>query len=246
MTNKVSWPGAFTAFVAAILIFVTSQLLAAVAVGLLASGQGTELTLFGSQVLLQFTFGLIAYGGMLAAIYYFLRWRGLGWRDIGLTRPKLSDAGLAAVAFVCYVSAYVVLVSVVSPFIPGLDIGQRQDIGFDDAAGWQLALVFLVLVVLAPVAEEVMMRGFLFTSLRRRLPFWLTTLLVSILFAFLHLGGGEQGAGPLWIAAIDTFILSLALCYLRERTGRLWASIALHALKNGIAFTALFIFASAA
>ena len=39
---------------------------------------------------------------------------------------------------------------------------------------------------------------------------------------------------------LDTFILSLVLIYLREKTGGLWASITLHAFKNGVAFVALF------
>ena len=85
------------------------------------------------------------------------------------------------------------------------------------------------------------MRGFLFGALRRSTGFWISAAITSVIFASLHLGGGEQGAGLLWIAAIDTFILSLALCYLREKTGRLWASIGLHAIKNGVAFVALFI-----
>jgi membrane protease YdiL (CAAX protease family) len=104
-----------------------------------------------------------------------------------------------------------------------------------------MALTFVALVVIAPVAEEALMRGFLFGALRRRLPFIWSTLITSAMFASLHLAGGEQGAGPLWVAAIDTFTLSLALCYLREKTGRLWAGIGLHMLKNGIAFVALFI-----
>jgi membrane protease YdiL (CAAX protease family) len=45
----------------------------------------------------------------------------------------------------------------------------------------------------------------------------------------------------LYIAAIDTFTLSLILVYLREKTGGLWSSMGLHAIKNGIAFVSLFI-----
>ena len=35
---------------------------------------------------------------------------------------------------------------------------------------------------------------------------------------------------------------NLVLIYLREKTGSLWASITLHACKNGVAFAALFVF----
>ena len=50
------------------------------------------------------------------------------------------------------------------------------------------------------------------------------------LFAVAHLPEGGA-AGPLYIAALDTFVLSLVLIYLREKTGSLWASITLHAVS---------------
>jgi membrane protease YdiL (CAAX protease family) len=72
------------------------------------------------------------------------------------------------------------------------------------------------------------------------MPVLSAALLTSAIFAAAHLPEGGSG-GPLYIAAIDTFILSLVLIYLRIKTGNLWASITLHALKNGVAFVALFV-----
>jgi membrane protease YdiL (CAAX protease family) len=60
------------------------------------------------------------------------------------------------------------------------------------------------------------------------------------LFAVAHLQFGS-GAPLLWIAAIDTFVLSLFLIYLKDKTDSLWAPILLHMLKNFIAFMALFV-----
>ena len=68
---------------------------------------------------------------------------------------------------------------------------------------------------------------------------WGAVIGTSLLFAAGHLAEGGS-AGLLYIAAIDTFSLSLVLIYLREKTDGLWASMTLHALKNGIAFVALF------
>jgi membrane protease YdiL (CAAX protease family) len=51
---------------------------------------------------------------------------------------------------------------------------------------------------------------------------WLAILITSILFALVH---------PLWMAPL-IFILALCLGYLYERTGNLWACIALHAIFN--------------
>ena len=61
-----------------------------------------------------------------------------------------------------------------------------------------------------------------------------------MLFAVAHLPEGGSD-GPLYIAAIDTFVLSLFLVGLRERTRGIWAGMVLHASKNFIAFYYLFI-----
>jgi uncharacterized protein len=242
------WPWPLTALLAVVVLFFAGQFLVGMVVAAIMAASGRNdlenMTLFGSTVLPQFAYMLGAYSLMLGGLVWFLRSRRIGWRDLGLTRARPVDFGLAAVAFIVYMAATVMLTAVVSQLVPALDIDQRQVTGFENAAGPALVLVFVALVIVAPITEEVMMRGFLFGSLRQRWPFWLSTGAVSVLFAALHLGGGEEGAGPLWIAAIDTFMLSLVLCYLREKTGRLWASITLHMLKNGIAFAALFIFSA--
>lgn len=86
-----------------------------------------------------------------------------------------------------------------------------------------------------------MVRGFLYSSLKKAMRLIPAALLTSALFAAAHLPEGGA-AGPLYVAALDTFVLSLILIYLREKTGSLWASITLHAFKNGVAFMALFVF----
>jgi membrane protease YdiL (CAAX protease family) len=105
----------------------------------------------------------------------------------------------------------------------------------------QLTLTFISLVILPPLVEETLMRGYLYGSLRKNMSKIGAALVTSIIFASAHLEFGS-GAPLLWIAALDTFVLSLFLVYLREKTGSLWAGMLVHALKNGIAFASLFIF----
>ena len=100
-------------------------------------------------------------------------------------------------------------------------------------------LVFISLVLLPPVVEEIVARGFLYTGLRSKLPKIVAALITSALFAAAHLQWGS-GAPLLWVAALDTFTLSLVLVYLREKTGGLAASMGVHMLKNGLAFVVLF------
>jgi membrane protease YdiL (CAAX protease family) len=242
-------PHPVMAFVLTLGTFLASSVVAGLILGVILDATGGNKAdppeLFGSATVLQFAYMLLAYGLMFGVVVLHIRRNNYSFKALGLRRPKwLKDIGLAALAFLVYMGAYIVLTSIVQITVPDLNLDQKQDIGFDNAHGLTLVFIFLMLVVVVPFVEEFLMRGLLFSSLRQRLPYWVSALVTSGLFASLHLGGGEAGAGPLWVAAIDTFVLSLVLCYLRERTGRLWAGIGLHAIKNSIAFAALFIFVS--
>lgn len=149
-------------------------------------------------------------------------------------RIKAGDAGLVLIAFGTYFIASAAIMGLVSSFLPFIDLDQPQELGLaDPETASQLVLIFLMLVVAAPIAEELIFRGFMFKALRERLSFWPTAILVSIAFGVAH---GQLNVG------IDTFVLSIFLCALREYTGTIWASMLLHALKNFLAFSVLFLF----
>jgi membrane protease YdiL (CAAX protease family) len=117
--------------------------------------------------------------------------------------------------------------------LPWIDQNQTQDVGFADInTAWEYVAAFFGLVVLPPVAEELIFRGYLLGRLREKFSAWPAAIVVSAVFGFVH---GQ------WNVGLDVFVLSLFLCYLRERTGSVWAGMALHGLKNGIAYFFLFI-----
>lgn len=178
----------------------------------------------------------------LGLLYAFLKRRLATFKTIGLKgKPKLNDLGYAVLGFMAYFLIYIVIVSIVKRFAPGLNEDQQQQLGFTNPSNLQLPFVFISLVILPPITEELLVRGFLYTGLKKALPMVWAVLITSGLFAIAHLQAGS-GEPLLWIAALDTFSLSLVLIYLREKTGSLWASIGLHMLKNCIAFLALFVF----
>src|SRR2546427_533138 len=87
----------------------------------------------------------------------------------------------------------------------GVNLDQKQELGFDHVSGAsQRLLAFVSLVLLPPIVEETIFRGFLFSGLRKKLRFAYATLVASLLFAAPHLL--ESTGGPLWIAGIDTFV----------------------------------------
>lgn len=122
----------------------------------------------------------------------------------------------------------------VAQFVPSFDVEQAQNLGLPDIQGSKdLVTIGLFLVVIVPLAEEFIFRGYLFGLLRRNLPFIATALIVSVLFGLAH---GQ------WNVGIVTFILSLALCFIREKTGSIWTGVALHGLQNCVAFLLLYVF----
>lgn len=86
---------------------------------------------------------------------------------------------------------------------------------------------------IAPFAEEVMYRGFAFWLLYRytRLGFWISALLPSLLFAWVHLGQTSDPAGMLMIGGI-MIIGGLWFSWLLMKWQNLWVPFAVHALMN--------------
>ena len=100
------------------------------------------------------------------------------------------------------------------------------------ASQFEYVLAFISLVIVAPFAEEVLFRGYLFGKLQKYTSVWLSILITSLLFAVVHFQ---------WNVGIDVFVLSIVLCLLRIVSGSLWPAILLHMVKNGVAFYFLFI-----
>jgi membrane protease YdiL (CAAX protease family) len=226
--------------------YFASQLILGVGVGLYAEAKNQTVSqvsgLLEGSVVAQFVASLLFYGLIGLFVFLFLRLRRTAATAIGLVKPRLRDLGYAALGFVAYFVAYIIIIQIIQAIVPGLNLDQRQEIGFSTSSeGGSLIFVFASLVILPPLMEEILTRGVLYTGLRTKLPVIAAAIITSVMFAAAHLQAGS-GNDLLWVAAIDTFTLSLVLVYLREKTGSLWPSISLHAFKNFIAFMALFVF----
>lgn len=192
---------------------------------------------------------LLTYGltiGIVIGVPYLL-WRRLPTRtELGIDRlPSWMDILVSPGAFIVYLLVSGGLLFALQSLLPGLiNYTQTQDVGFTDLSyQFEYIAAFLTLVVMAPLAEELLFRGYLYGKLRIHVPAWASILAASVLFGLLHLiGSSENGQIQLqWNVVIDTFIFSLALCTLREFTGSIWAGVLLHMIKNGVAFYFLFI-----
>jgi hypothetical protein len=243
--SGITW-GPWAAVIMTIVIYLLAQLVGAELISIYPALQhwSHEYTAnwINNSIVAQFFYVLFAESLSLVILGLFIRWRRGSWRALGLHRPKIfEDAAWALIGVAIYFPVYVVAISLLSDLIKGLNLNQQQQIGFSQTTtGWPLVLVFLSLVILPPLVEEIIFRGFLFSGLKKKLPIIWAVLITSLVFASPHLLE-SSGGGALWIAGIDTFILSLVLCWLRQKTGRLYAGMGLHALKNFVAFASLFL-----
>jgi hypothetical protein len=177
---------------------------------------------------------------VVGIILYILKLYRVDKKAIGLRRPRSKDALYGLAGLFVYYLIFILAVIVVSYFVKGFNVNQKQNVGFNNVHGSaQLIIVFFSLVIVPPIAEEILFRGFLYSSLKKGLPIFGAAIVTSLIFASGHLTEGVGGL--LWIGALDTFVLSMVLVYLREKTNGLWAGMLVHALKNGIAFYLIYI-----
>ena len=163
--------------------------------------------------------------------------------DLGVNDwPTFLEIFISPFAFVAYFLLTMVAMSI-ARVVFLVDMQQKQAIPFSQsmlATHWQFIMAFVVLVVLAPIVEELLYRGYLYGKLRNSFSIWLSIIITSIAFGAAHLWVGPDL--PLqWAVAVDTFTLSLVMCATREYTGAIWVPIMMHMAKNGIAFYFLFV-----
>jgi membrane protease YdiL (CAAX protease family) len=137
--------------------------------------------------------------------------------------PTLGWAALGYFAFWAFAIVYGILVA------PDEEQETLDDLGVEEGAFWLVAAGLLVIVA-APLAEELFFRGFFYRALRTKLPIALAAIIDGILFGLVH-----AGSTP-WEVLPVLAILGVIFCLVYERTGSLFAVIALHALNNTLAF----------
>jgi uncharacterized protein len=158
--------------------------------------------------------------------------RRMSWRDFGF-RPIGLGTGFAAFGLGLLAMPVMALTGMAVQHILGrpLESPQIQFLA-PDGFSWTIAVGMIVIGgIMAPVAEEIIFRGLLYGWLRR---FWTilpAALLSAAIFGLIH------GMVPVIAAA---FVVGLALAYVYERTGSLWAPAIVHATQNCVAMAIMF------
>lgn len=173
-----------------------------------------------ANIVMQFIFAGIATAFVIRRVrpveWLGLRWRG--WKWIFLIAP-LAVLGMWMVFALIMASGY-------TDWIESFGVDSLQDtvkILQSSKDPGVLALMTIAAVLVAPICEEIVFRGYLYGAAKRFAGPWVAGLCSSLVFTAAH--GGLAGLLPL-------FLFAVVLVILYEKTGSLWAPIATHFCFN--------------
>lgn len=207
---------------------------------------GVSLTSYNKVALQAMLTALVYVATIVCVLYIPAKWykKRVTLYDIGMEQrlPTWRDIGIAPLVYIATLLVSAGALIIVSRLFPHFDITQTQAVGFTATTitqRYELLLVYITLAVMAPVAEELLFRGYLFGRVRQQLSAVATVILTAVVFSTLHLGIGQLESLQ-WNIAIATFVLGLSIGIMREVTGSVWAGIIVHMIQNTIAFLVLF------
>ena len=184
-----------------------------------------------------------------AFIGWVSKYRGGVPRDVlALRFPRLGWLGWPLVVFGFIIAMYGVVIAIVYIFQIDLDqfqIGpdgesEAQDLvkqGMIELAREPMLywLAFLSVAVGAPIGEELIFRGYMFSLLSKtRVGLTGATLVTSAFWAMLH-----KGTGP-WFLVGVLFVMGIVLSCLLIRFGSLWVTMICHSAWNTVAALTIF------
>ncbi len=171
-------------------------------------------------------------GFVLAAVYC----AHLGGRAVrawmfGLRKPGVGWVSATGM-LVFLLVAFLILSAIWSLLVnPGKEKLLEQ-LGTNEGASLLLLSAALTCVV-APICEELLFRGYIFTALRGWRGTWPAAVITGLLF-----GGVHAGSAPA-LDLVPLALLGFGLCLLYRYSGSLYPGIVAHSLNNSVAFAAL-------
>jgi CAAX protease family protein len=215
----------------AVLVFVIAQAVVTTFVWIWYSGHipGSPQHYDGTVVAL----GALTINPLMVGLFWaVIRRHGLDAGEyLGLTRFSLRHfltgvLALAALAVALFAIAHFAKLDTVPPFQTDTYTSARRD-------GWLVPLL-LAAVVVAPIGEEIMFRGFLYRSWVRPGSVVTPILVLTLLWTGMHLQYD-------WFGMLQVFLTGLLLGWLRWLSGSTSLTILLHVLVNLVATIETFV-----
>ncbi|MCS1411239.1 MAG: hypothetical protein M2R45_04436 [Verrucomicrobia subdivision 3 bacterium] len=184
----------------------------------------------GTDFLVMIVYTVVFHGGVAFLVFLFLREQGLSWREgfgIQFGQFRSLVVPVIVITLACLLCAKVL--GEVSAFVIKAWTGEEPAIQvtvrllLESKSAFRLLYLALVAVILAPIVEELLFRGILYTALHqyrgRIVGVWGS----SILFGVSHLN---------WLTLFPLIVMAVLLTLLYERTRNLLAPMMAHSLFN--------------
>lgn len=185
----------------------------------------------GSSIEASFSFVLITALFEIGLVYLYLRKFKTGWKSVGLRKFSVLKAiGLLLLMLIIFTVGVGILTALVTYLLPAFNPDQAQTNEFTEKTMTNPSLTLLALVIIPPILEEVIYRGFIFPALSKKYGIIFGAVVSSILFGLAHLQAN---------VSIYTFVLGLVLCFMYVKLRSIVPGIALHMLNNYLAFIAI-------
>jgi len=172
----------------------------------------------------------------MAALYLVLiKGRGFAWRDLGWVRVSTGWLVMGAAAALVMYGVLISSVLIIRRFTgtAGIELVPEPGALFPiSILGFLGSLAFGAITV--PIAEEFLFRGVFFRWIRDRWGLYAGLMGSALVFALAHLALGSG-------AALQIFLMGLALAYLYERTGSLLPSMVFHGVNNAVSFVLIYL-----
>ncbi|MCH7228610.1 lysostaphin resistance A-like protein [Haloferula sp. A504] len=200
-----------------------------------ATGQPVEIGVLVLAVNAAVQFFLMAMViGVVAWRQHPVQWLGLRWRPVPvvLTVLIVIGAGMLATVATGFFAAGLELVGYQDWLLAQLGHQELEDAAQDVVKAFKeagddpavLTMLCLTAVVVAPITEEVIFRGYLYPVAKRFAGRWAAVAFSSLLFAMVHQNS---------IALLPLAFLAVLLALSYEWSGSIWAPIGIHMFFNG-------------
>lgn len=192
---------------------------------------GAQESLAQEMALITFTSSVIMYG----AWFLFIWRRSLSSRERDLIRtpaPARSRRNIwfALAALLWSLPVNFIYTIFLERFFPDfleqmMEAGNLPENLFTTSDPLSLLLMFIPVVILAPIVEEIIFRGVLYNLLNKRMSLPMAALISSVIFGLMH-----------GTTFFQTALIGFVLAFVYQVTGDLKMAMLGHGLNNGVAF----------
>ncbi len=182
------------------------------------------------QFLAQFNFPIGIFSSIASATIIFLMTKSIlresisdkTFASLGWKKASLAHTFLGLLVGVFLAAVMILIITPAFPLVDGQELGANGTASA--AGGWQRFYFAVFALLVAPLIEEFLFRGVLFTGISNTYGVYVSAIIVSLLFVAIHI----PEAIYYWHILIGISMLSIATILFRIKTNSLFPAIAVH------------------